>query len=120
MSRQLDQQRARRDRAEGRAGPARARRDREREGERLVAQVLDVIAQRDVLVGELDVRAGRLLEEIQALGWPPAREAAAACGLTIREISRLRDLVQPSMLAPTLDSPTTVSDDRCRQRFDEE
>lgn len=120
MSRQQQRQRARRDRAEGRTGPARARRDREHEAERLVAQVLDVLAQREVLVRELDAKAGRLLADIKALGWPPAREAAAACGLTVREAARLRDLVRPSVSAPTLDGSATASDARRRQRIDEE
>ena len=120
MSRQQDAQRARRDRAEGRSGPGRARRERERAAERLVAQVLDLVDQREVLVRQLDIRAGRLLTEIKALRCPPAREVAAATGLTLREITRLRDLVQPSVLAPTLDDSTTTTDARRRQRFDEE
>lgn len=120
MSRQQDRQRARRDRAEGRTGPARARRERERNAERLIAQVLDVLARRELLVGELDAKVGRLLVDIKALGWPPARDTAAACGLTVREAARLRDLVRPSAPAPTLDGPTTASDARYRQRFDEE
>ncbi len=111
MSRQEDLQRARRDRAEGRTGPARARRDRERRAELLVAQVLDVLAQRDVLVEELDLRAGRLLIEIKAVGWPSARETAAACGITVREAARLRDLVQRSVPTPILDGSTTASDE---------
>lgn len=93
MSRQQDAQRARRDRAEGRTGPARARRDRELASERLIGQVLDLVAQREVRVGELDVRTGRLLSEIRTLGCLPAREVAEATGLTLREITRLRDLV---------------------------
>lgn len=120
VSRPRNGQRARRDRAEGRAGTARARRDPERQAELLVAQVLDLLAQRDALVGELDLRIGRLLAEIRAMGWPPARQAAAACGLTVREAARLRDLVQPSVATPILDSSTTASDARRRQRMGEE
>lgn len=120
MSRQQDQLRARRDRAESKTGPRRVRRDRERRAEQLIAQVLDVRAQRAALVGELDGRAGRLLAEIKALGWPPARDAAAACGLTLREASRLRDLVQPSVHTPIVDGSTTASDAPRRQPSDEE
>lgn len=120
MSRQQDTQRARRDRAEGRTGPARARRDRERHAELLLAQVLDVLAQRDILADELELRAGRLLAEIKELGWPSARETAAACGLTIRESARLRDLVRHPVPTPILGGSTTASDARRRQRFDEE
>lgn len=120
MSRQQDLQRARRDRAEGRTGPLRARLDRERQAELLIAQVLDVLAQREAVVTELDLRTGRLLTRLKALGWPPAREVAEVCGLTVREASRLRDLVRSSAVAPTLDGSTTVSDAKSRQRSEEE
>lgn len=120
VSKQRSAQRARRDRAEGRTGPARVQGERVREGERLLAQILDVMAQREVLNIELDVKAGRLLADIKALGWPPAREVAAACGMSIREVCRLRGLVQPSVVAPTLDGLTTATDARRRQRIDEE
>lgn len=120
VSRRHEQQRARRDRAEGRTGPARDRRDRERQAELLVAQVLDTLALREVLTDELDVRTGRLLTELMSLRWLPTREAASACGLTVREAVRLRHLVQPSAVTPTLDSSATASDARRRQRFGEE
>lgn len=118
MSRQGDLQRARRDRGEGRTGPGQARRNRERQVEVLIAQVLDALAQRDALVDALDLRAGRLLVEITALRWPSARETAAACGITVREAARLRGLAQRvaepshvSVPAPNLDGATTASDE---------
>lgn len=76
--------------------------------------MLDVLAQRDAL----DVRAGRLLTEVAALRWTPAREAAAACGLNDREAVRLRGLAkaieeagQMSAPTPTLDGSTAASDE---------
>lgn len=114
MSRQQDLQRARRNRGEGRTGPGRARRDRARQAEVLIAQVLDALAQRDAL----DLRAGRLLAEIAALRWPPARDTAAACGITVREAARLRGLAQrveePAQVsapAVNLDGSTTAIDE---------
>lgn len=111
---QSDRQRARRDLAEGRTGPGRARRDSERRAELLIAEVLSVLSQRDVLVAGLEQRAGRCLAEILALGWPSTSSAAAACGLTVRESARLRGLVdattpngEPSRMS---DGRTSVSD----------
>lgn len=110
MSRQQDQQRARRDRREGLTGPERTRRERQRRAELLIAQVLDALAQRDAMVNELEGRAGRHLAEIKTLGWPKARETAEACGISIREAVRLRSLAQRdedagrlSVTRPTLD-----------------
>ena len=84
----------------------------------LIAQVLDALAQRDALVDAFDLRAGRLLTEISALRWPSAREAAAACGITVREAARLRGIAkrleqpgQVSSPAPTVDGTTTASDE---------
>jgi hypothetical protein len=45
------------------------------------------------VVDELERRAGRCLLEIQALGWPPSRQAAESCGIRLRDFSRLRNLV---------------------------
>ena len=65
---QSDRQRARRAQAEGRTAAQRARRERERRAELLVAEVLSVLSQRDVLVAGLERHAGRCLVEIRALG----------------------------------------------------
>ncbi|QCW49777.1 hypothetical protein FE634_03995 [Nocardioides dongxiaopingii] len=84
----------------------------------LIARVRDALAQRDAAVDALDLRAGRLLTEITALRWAPAREAAAACGISVREAARLRGLAkqaeqpgQVSSPAPTVDGATTASDE---------
>lgn len=113
MSQQDDRLRARRDRS-----AARNSRVRRRHAERLIAQVRDTRAQRDALLAELDVRAGRLLAEIRDLGWPPTRETAAACGLPVHEAARLRRLAQPpadsqapSEPAPNSDPSTTTPSD---------
>ena len=86
-----DRQRARRDLADGRTGPASRRRERERQAELLIAEVLSVLSQRDVLVAGLERRAGRCLADIRALGWPSAAVTAQACGISLREASRLHD-----------------------------
>lgn len=111
MSRHQDLQRARRDRGEGRTGPRQARRDRERQAELLIAEVLDALAQRDALVEKLDLRAGRLLAEIKALGSPSARVTATACGITVREAARLRDLVTRSAPTPIVDGSMAASEE---------
>ena len=98
---QADQQRARRDRSERRTAADRARHERERRAERLIAEVLSVLSQRDVLVASLETRAGRCLAEVRALGWPGVRATAAACDLSLREAARLRALVDD-------DPPATV------------
>ncbi|GGF35144.1 hypothetical protein GCM10011519_05720 [Marmoricola endophyticus] len=123
MSQQTDRQRARRDRFT----PQKSR-VRRRHAERLVAQVRDTRAQRDALVAELDLRAGRLLAEIKDIGWPTLSETAAACGLPVHEAARLRRLPQqaaetgpPSVQAPTVNASTaTADDDRRRAPSDEE
>lgn len=93
---QSDRQKARRDAVEGGTAIQHARRELARERERrvelLVAEVLNVLAQRDVLVTGLERRAGRCLAEIHDLGWPRAVRTAAACGLSVREATRLRQL----------------------------
>jgi hypothetical protein len=98
---QADQQRARRDRAERLSAADRARHERERRAERLIAEVLSVLSQRDVLVAALETRAGRCLAEVRALGWPGVRATAAACDLSLHEAARLRALVED-------DPPATV------------
>ena len=110
MSHQVDRQRARRGRQEGLTGPERLKRERQRQAELLVAQVLTALSQRDALVEELERRAGRYLAEIKALGWPSSRDTAEACGISLREAVRLRRLAEAAsdvddMLAstPTLD-----------------
>ncbi len=97
---QSDRQRARRDRAEGRTATQRAQRDRERRAELLVAEVLSVLSQRDVLVAGLERRAGRCLVEIHALGWLGSGLTASACDLSLREATRLRELVNEGDAAP--------------------
>lgn len=93
---QSDRQRARRERGEGGTPAQRAHREqalaRERRVELLVAEVLSVLSQRDVLVAGLERRAGRCLAEIHALGWPGPVGTAAACNLSVRDAARLRQL----------------------------
>lgn len=91
MTRQQDLQRLRRDRREGRCH---ALERRQREAELLVAQVRDALAQRDALTAEMERRAGRLLVEITALGWPPVRATAHHCGISLPELLRLRRLAE--------------------------
>ena len=102
---QADRQRARRDAAAGGGSVAqRARREqaleRERRVEALVAEVLSTISQRDVLVAELERRAGRCLAEIQDIGWSGAARTAAACNISVREAARLRQLADDKDTAP--------------------
>lgn len=108
MTRQNDLQRLRRDRREGRCH---ALQRRQRQAELLVAQVCDALAQRDAVTADMERRAGRLLVEIKALGWPRARATADYCGVSLHEVHRLRRLAEvvdePDGLpprAPTLDS----------------
>lgn len=109
MSHQADLQGARRRRQEGLSGPARVKRERRRQAELLVAQTLDALAQRDALIVELEARAGRCLVEIRLLGCLSSSVTADACGISVREASRLRHLadevvnpVDMSATAPTL------------------
>lgn len=90
---QSDRQRARRDRAEARTATQCARHEREHRSELLVVEVLSVLSQRDVLVAALERRAGSCLVEIQALSWPGTGFTASACDLSLREATRLRELV---------------------------
>jgi hypothetical protein len=89
---QNDRQRARRDRVGGGTAARRALHERERRVELLVAEVLNTLSQRDVLVAGLERRAGRCLVEIHDLGWPGSVRVAAACDLSVREVARLRKL----------------------------
>lgn len=89
---QNDRQRARRDRVKGGTAARRALRERERRVELLVAEVLNTLSQRDVLIAGLERRAGRCLVEIHHLGWPGSVRTAAACDLSVREVARLRKL----------------------------
>ena len=93
---QADRQRARREAAGGGTAAQRARRQEARERERrfelLVVEVLSTLSQRDVLVAGLERRASRCLAEIHDLGWPGAVRTAAACDLSVREATRLREL----------------------------
>lgn len=91
MTRQHDVQRLQRDRSEGRRL---ALEKRQREAELLVAQVCDALAQRDAVTAEMERRAGRLLVEIKALGWPPVRATARHCGVSLHEVLRLRRLAE--------------------------
>lgn len=109
---QSDRQRARRDRAEGRTATERSRRDRERRAELLIAEVLSVLSQRDVLVAGLERRAGRRLVEIQALGWPTVGLTASACDLSLREAARLRHLAEnDAPRQPHRERPAETDDD---------
>lgn len=91
---QTDRQRARKRHADHRSPARLARFERERRAELLIAEVLSLLSQRDVLVAGLEQRAGRCLVEIRSLGWPNARLTALACELTVREATRLRDLAR--------------------------
>lgn len=99
---QPDRQRARRDRAERRTPADLARYERERRAERLVAEVLSLLSQRDVLVSTLEKQAGRRLAEVMSLRWPGARATAAACGLSLNEAGRLQRLVESGTEPPTV------------------
>ncbi|WP_295659003.1 hypothetical protein [uncultured Nocardioides sp.] len=93
---QNDRQRTRRNLGEGGTPAQRARREQARERERrvevLVAEILNILSQRDVLVAGLERRAGRCLAEIHDLGWPGPARTAGACYLSVREAARLRHL----------------------------
>ena len=101
---QADRLRARRDAAGGGTAAQRARREhargQERRFELLVAEVLSTLSQRDVLVAGLERRVGRCLAEIHDLGWPGAVRTATACGLSVREATRLRQLASDKDAAP--------------------
>ena len=122
MSQQGDRIRARQNRLAPRKSAA-----RRRHAERLIAQVRDARARREALTAELDLTVGSLLAEIKDIGWPSARETAAACGLPVHEAGQLRRLAQaavdpdaPSTPAPTLDGPMTPSHDQRRGSSDQE
>lgn len=63
-----------------------------RRAERLIAEVLDALSQRDALVAELEQQAGRGLVELKTLRWPSISDTAQACGVSGREAARLRAL----------------------------
>ncbi len=106
MSRQQDQQRARRNRREGVTGPGRAKREQQRQAELLIAQVLNALSYRDAVVDDLEQQAGRLLFEIKGLGWPSSRDTAELCGISLREAVRLRHLAQAASDADDLSAST--------------
>lgn len=87
---QTDRQRARLNGAERRTLADLAGYERERRAERLIAEVLSLLSQRDVLVSALEKQAGRCLIEVRSLRWPGARATATACGLTLHEAGRLQ------------------------------
>jgi hypothetical protein len=113
---QNNRQRARRDQAGGGTAAQRKRREqapeRERQVELLVAEVLSTLSQRDVLVAGLERRAGRCLAEIHDLGWPGAVRTAAACDLTVREATRLRQLASDEDTAPHDNTRPPRTEDR--------
>jgi len=113
LTRQQDRQRARRNHRAGLSGPARARRLRQRQAEPLIAEVLNVLSQRDALANDLERRAGRYLLEIKALGWPSSQHTVELCGISLREAIRLRRLAEATAegVDPAREeSPPTAAD----------
>lgn len=110
MSREADRQRARRDRREGLDRRSIARREKQRQAELLVAQVLTMLAQRDSLVNDLEERAGRCLVQLKGLGWHTVSLTAEACGITVREAARLRRLTADQPEPPDLSASASNLD----------
>jgi len=78
------------------------KRERQRQAELLVVQVLTALSQRDALVDQLERRVGRYLVEIKALGWLSSRDTAELCGISLKEAVRLRQLAQAASYADDL------------------
>jgi hypothetical protein len=95
MSQQSMRQAARRSALDAQAALRKERADRERRREALAVAVLTALGERDALVRDAERRAGQALRTITEDEGLSLREAVEWCGsgaLTVREVTRLRQL----------------------------
>jgi molybdenum-dependent DNA-binding transcriptional regulator ModE len=95
MSQQSMRQAARRSALDAQAALRKERVDRERRREALAGAVLTALGERDALVRDAERRAGQALRTITEDEGLSLREAVEWCGsgaLTVREVTRLRQL----------------------------
>jgi len=95
MSQQSMRQAARRSALDARAALRKERADRERRREALAVAVLTALGERDALVRDAERRAGQALRTMTEDEGLSLREAVEWCGsgaLTVREVTRLRQL----------------------------
>jgi hypothetical protein len=95
MSQQSMRQAARRSALDAQAALRKERADRERRREALAVAVLTAVGERDALVRDAERRAGQALRTMTEDEGLSLREAVEWCGsgaLTVREVTRLRQL----------------------------
>jgi hypothetical protein len=95
MSQQSMRQAARRSALDAQAALRKERADRERRREALAVAVLTALGERDALVRDAERRAGQALRTMTEDEGLSLREAVEWCGsgaLTVREVTRLRQL----------------------------
>jgi hypothetical protein len=95
MSQQSMRQAARRSASDAQAALRKERADRERRREALAVAVLTAVGERDALVRDAERRAGQALRTMTEDEGLSLREAVEWCGsgaLTVREVTRLRQL----------------------------
>jgi hypothetical protein len=95
MSQQSMRQAARRSALDAQAALRKERADRERRREALAVAVLTALGERDALVRDVERRAGQALRTMTEDEGLSLREAVEWCGsgaLTVREVTRLRQL----------------------------
>ena len=95
MSQQSVRQAARRSALDAQAALRKERFDRERRREALAVAVLTALGERDTLVRDVERRAGQELRTMTEDEGLSLREAVEWCGsgaLTVREVTRLRQL----------------------------
>jgi hypothetical protein len=95
MSQQSVRQAARRSALDAQAILRKERADRERRLEGLAVAVLTALGERDAAVRDTEMRAGEALQTMTTEEGLSLREAADWCGsggLTVREVTRLRQL----------------------------
>ena len=95
MSQQSMRQAARRSALDAQAPLRKERADRERRREALAVAVLTALGERDALVRDAERRAGQALRTMTEDEGLSLREAVEWCGsgaLTVREVTRLRQL----------------------------
>jgi hypothetical protein len=95
MSQQSMRQAARRSALDAQAALRKERADRERRREALAVAVLTALGERDALVRDAERRAGQALRTMTEDKGLSLREAVEWCGsgdLTVREVTRLREL----------------------------
>jgi hypothetical protein len=95
MSQQSFRQAARRSALDAQAALRKERAERERRLEVLAVAVLTALGERDVLVRDAERRAGQALRTMTGDEGLSVREAVEWCGsggLTVREVTRLRQL----------------------------